>query len=110
MVYNLKTNNSDNTFAPVVRTLPENDTGCPHILQHLACCGSERFPIRDPFFNMLRRSVNTYMNAWTGDDFTAYPFSSANPKDFDNLYKVYLDMCLRPLLNELDFRQEGWRY
>lgn len=48
---------------------------------------------------MLRRSVNTYMNAWTGDDFTAYPFSSANPKDFTNLYRVYLDMCLKPLLN-----------
>ena len=66
MVYNLKSNNSDNTFAPVVKTLPENDTGCPHILEHLACCGSERYPIRDPFFHMLRRSVNTYMNAWTG--------------------------------------------
>jgi len=50
------------------------------------------------------------MNAWTGDDFTSYPFASANPKDRDNLYKVYLDMSLKPLLNELDFRQEGWRY
>lgn len=59
---------------------------------------------------MLKRSVNTYMNAWTGDDFTAYPFSSANPKDHQNLYSVYLDMSLKPLLNELDFRQEGWRW
>jgi Zn-dependent M16 (insulinase) family peptidase len=66
--------------------------------------------VRDPFFNMLRRSVSTYMNAWTGDDFTSYPFSSANPADWRNLYKVYLDMTLRARLHELDFRQEGWRF
>jgi len=59
---------------------------------------------------MIKRSVNTYMNAWTGDDFTAYPFSSANPTDWRNLYQVYLDMSLRPLLNKLDFLQEGWRF
>ena len=58
---------------------------------------------------MIKRSVNSYMNAWTGDDFTAYPFSSANPKDWNNLYQVYLDFTLRPLLNKLDFMQEGWR-
>lgn len=110
MIYNIKADDPDNTFAPVVKTLVENDTGCPHILEHLACCGSHRYPIRDPFFNMLKRSVNTYMNAWTGEDFTAYPFSSANSKDFNNLYSVYLDMSLRPNLHELDFRQEGWRY
>lgn len=50
------------------------------------------------------------MNAWTGHDFTSYPFASANPKDFENLYTVYLDMSLKPLLKELDFRQEGWRF
>jgi Zn-dependent M16 (insulinase) family peptidase len=59
---------------------------------------------------MLRRSVNTYMNAWTGDDFTSYLFSSANPTDWRNLYQVYLDMTLRASLHELDFRQEGWRF
>lgn len=59
---------------------------------------------------MLRRSVNTYMNAWTGDDFTSYLFSSANPTDWNNLYKVYLDMTLKAGLHELDFRQEGWRW
>lgn len=59
---------------------------------------------------MLKRSVNTYMNAWTGEDFTCYPFSSANPKDWNNLFGVYTDMSFRPLLNELDFMQEGWRY
>ena len=99
IIYNIRNEDEDNTFAPIVKTLPEDDTGCPHILEHLACCGSQKYPIRDPFFNMLKRSVNTYMNAWTGDDFTAYPFSSANPKDHQNLYSVYLDMSLRPLLN-----------
>ncbi len=59
---------------------------------------------------MIKRSVNSYMNAWTGDDFTAYPFASANSTDWTNLYKVYLDMSFRPLLNKLDFRQEGWRF
>ena len=59
---------------------------------------------------MIKRSVNTYMNAWTGDDFTAYPFATPNPADYRNLYQVYLDMSLRPLLNRLDFLQEGWRY
>jgi Zn-dependent M16 (insulinase) family peptidase len=59
---------------------------------------------------MLKRSVNTYMNAWTGEDFTCYPFSSSNPKDWNNLLNVYTDMSFKPLLNELDFMQEGWRY
>lgn len=95
----MKNSDPDNCFAPIVKTLPKNNTGCPHILEHLACCGSERYPIRDPFFNMLKRSTNTYMNAWTGDDFTSYPFSSANPQDFQNLYKVYLDLCLKPNLH-----------
>jgi Zn-dependent M16 (insulinase) family peptidase len=109
-IYHFENSDPDNAYASIVKTYVQNDKGCPHILEHLACCGSQKYPIRDPFFNMIKRSVNTYMNAWTGDDFTSYPFSSANPKDWQNLYKVYLDMSLKPLLNELDFRQEGWRY
>lgn len=109
-VYHFQNNDPENAFASVVKTYVLNDTGCPHILEHLACCGSQKYPVRDPFFNMLRRSVSTYMNAWTGDDFTSYPFSSANPTDWRNLYKVYLDMTLRARLHELDFRQEGWRF
>lgn len=97
-------------FAAVVKTFAANDKGCPHILEHLTCCGSEKYPIRDPFFNMIKRSVNTYMNAWTGDDFTCYPFSSVNHKDWNNLYSVYLDMVFKPQLKELDFLQEGWRF
>ena len=68
----------DNVFAVMFRTPPDDHTGKPHILEHLALCGSRHYPIRDPFFNMLKRSLNTYMNAWTGSDFTMYPFSSQN--------------------------------
>jgi Zn-dependent M16 (insulinase) family peptidase len=95
----------NNCFAPIVQTLANNNKGAPHILEHLACCGSEKFPVRDPFFNMLKRSLNTYMNAWTGSDFTCYPFSTGNRKDFGNLMRVYLDMVFRPRLDYLDFRQ-----
>jgi Zn-dependent M16 (insulinase) family peptidase len=66
----------DNVFAVLFRTPPDDHTGKPHILEHLALCGSRHYPVRDPFYNMLKRSLNTYMNAWTGSDFTMYPFSS----------------------------------
>ena len=82
----------DNVFAVLFRTPPDDHTGKPHILEHLATCGSEKFPVRDPFMAMIKRSLNTYMNAWTGSDFTMYPFSSQNAKDFRNLLSVYLDM------------------
>ena len=60
----------------MLRTPPINDKGITHILEHLACCGGAKYPVRDPFMNMIKRSLNTYMNAWTGPDFTCYPFSS----------------------------------
>jgi len=97
-VYHFSNNDHERAFATIVKTFPQNNKGCPHILEHLACCGSQKYPIRDPFFNMHKRSVNSYMNAWTGEDFTAYPFASANKKDWSNLYRVYLDMTFRPLL------------
>lgn len=66
----------DNVFAVLFRTPPDDHTGKPHILEHLATCGTAKYPVRDPFFNMIKRSLNTYMNAWTGSDFTMYPFST----------------------------------
>jgi Zn-dependent M16 (insulinase) family peptidase len=66
----------DNVFAVLFRTPPDDHTGKPHILEHLATCGTSKYPVRDPFFNMIKRSLNTYMNAWTGSDFTMYPFST----------------------------------
>lgn len=66
-----------------------DSTGVAHVLEHTALCGSERYPVRDPFFMMIRRSLNTFMNAFTSSDWTAYPFASMNRKDFDNLLSVY---------------------
>ena len=99
----------ENVFLVALRTVPRDSTGVAHILEHTALCGSRRFPVRDPFFMMLRRSLNTFMNAITASDWTAYPFSTLNRKDFDNLLAVYLDAVFFPRLDRLDFAQEGHR-
>lgn len=102
-------NDQNNVFSVNFRTTPMNSSGLPHILEHTVLCGSELFPVRDPFFKMLNRSLATFMNAMTGSDYTFYPFSSQNYKDYRNLQRIYLDAVFRPLLKELDFMQEGWR-
>jgi Zn-dependent M16 (insulinase) family peptidase len=96
-------------FAVGFRTPPDDSTGVAHILEHTALCGSERFPVRDPFFSMLKRSLNSFMNAMTASDWTLYPFSSMNRKDFRNLLDIYLDAAFFPQLTERDFSQEGHR-
>lgn len=98
-----------NVFAAMFRTPPRSSNGVAHILEHTVLCGSERFPVRDPFFNMLKRSLNTYMNALTASDHTMYPFATANEKDWRNLLAVYLDAVFFPNLREYDFLQEGHR-
>ncbi|XP_012252583.2 presequence protease, mitochondrial [Athalia rosae] len=105
----LRRDDKNNVFAVGFRTTPTDSTGLPHILEHTTLCGSEKYPCRDPFFKMLRRSLATFMNAMTGPDYTVYPFSTQNLKDFRNLQSVYLDSVFRPNLRLLDFRQEGWR-
>jgi Zn-dependent M16 (insulinase) family peptidase len=105
----LECDDMENTFCTTFKTIPTNSKGIPHILEHLALCGSNSYPVRDPFFNMAKRSLATYMNAWTGPDFTSYLFSSQNVKDFYNLMSVYLDACYFPKLEYLDFLQEGIR-
>jgi Zn-dependent M16 (insulinase) family peptidase len=107
--YHLASDNSENVFLVALRTVPRDSTGVAHILEHTALCGSERFPVRDPFFMMLRRSLNTFMNAFTSSDWTAYPFASQNRKDFNNLLDVYLDAVFFSRLDPLDFAQEGHR-
>ncbi len=107
--YHLASENSENVFLVALRTVPQDSTGVAHILEHTALCGSQRFPVRDPFFMMLRRSLNTFMNAFTSSDWTAYPFASQNRKDFDNLLQVYLDAVFFSRLDPLDFAQEGHR-
>jgi len=101
--------NPENVFLVALRTVPHDSTGVAHILEHTALCGSEKYPVRDPFFMMIRRSLNTFMNAFTSSDWTAYPFASQNRKDFSNLLDVYLDAVFFSRLDPLDFAQEGHR-
>ncbi|RYP45716.1 hypothetical protein DL769_011443 [Monosporascus sp. CRB-8-3] len=100
---------SNNVFSIGFKTNPPDDTGVPHILEHTTLCGSEKYPIRDPFFKMLPRTLSNFMNAFTASDHTYYPFATTNAQDFQNLMSVYLDATLHPLLKETDFTQEGWR-
>jgi Zn-dependent M16 (insulinase) family peptidase len=100
---------TNNVFSIGFKTNPPDDTGVPHILEHVTLCGSEQYPVRDPFFKMLPRSLSNFMNAFTSSDYTSYPFATTNQQDFRNLMSVYLDATLHPLLTTDDFSQEGWR-
>ena len=97
----------ENTFGVIFRTVPDDSSGVAHILEHIVLCGSEKFNVRDPFFSMLKRSLSTFMNALTSSDWTMYPFSTQNKKDYFNLMDVYLDAVFFPKLDELSFKQEG---
>lgn len=99
----------ENVFMVAFRTVPHDSSGVAHILEHTALCGSEKFPVRDPFFLMIRRSLNSFMNAFTTSDYTAYPFASQNRKDYFNLLEVYLDAVFFSRLDKRDFLQEGHR-
>lgn len=89
--YHCATDDTNNVFCIGFCTPNPNSKGLPHILEHTTLCGSHKYPVRDPFFHMLRRSLNTFMNAMTGPDYTMYPFSTVNPVDYNNLLGVYLD-------------------
>jgi len=99
----------ENTFGVFFRTVPEDSSGVAHILEHTVLCGSKRFNVRDPFFSMIKRSLSTFMNAFTASDWTMYPFSTQNKKDYYNLMNVYLDAAFFPRIDELSFKQEGHR-
>lgn len=107
--YHLDVKHQENVFMVAFRTVPQDSTGVAHILEHTTLCGSEKYPVRDPFFLMIRRSLNTFMNAFTASDYTAYPFASENLQDFNNLLDIYLDAVFFPLLEPMDFAQEGHR-
>lgn len=107
--YHLANEQDENVFLVAFRTQPMDSKGAAHILEHTALCGSKNYPVRDPFFLMIRRSLNTFMNAFTAADWTAYPFATQNKKDFQNLLSVYLDAAFAANLNPLDFAQEGIR-
>ncbi len=106
--------NDDNNkaFSISFRTPPVDDTGLPHILEHSVLCGSRKFPIKDPFVELAKGSLNTFLNAMTFSDKTMYPVASCNDKDFENLMDVYLDAVLYPNINREDkiLKQEGWHY
>lgn len=99
----------NNVFAVNFKTNPTDRTGLPHILEHVTLCGSEKYPVRDPFFKMMTRSLANFMNAFTSSDYTSYPFATTNEQDYRNLSEVYLDSTFHPLLKRTDFLQEGWR-
>ncbi len=107
--FHLANDYAENVFMVAFRTVPEDSSGVAHVLEHTALCGSEKYPVRDPFFLMIRRSLNTFMNAFTTSDYTAYPFASQNEKDYFNLMAVYLDAVFFSRLDPLDFAQEGHR-
>src|SRR5438067_116864 len=100
----------NNAFAVFFPTTPQDSSGVAHILEHVVLAGSRRYPVRDPFFSMTRRSLATFMNAFTSADWTMYPFSTRNAKDFSNLLDVYLDATFFPALAEDSFKQEGVRH
>ncbi len=105
----ISNSDAENTFGVAFKTVPQDSTGVAHILEHTVLCGSKKYAVRDPFFSMLKRSLNTFMNAFTASDWTMYPFSTQNSKDFYNLMGVYLDAVFFPLLGDLSFKQEGHR-
>jgi presequence protease len=99
----------ENVFSVGFKTVPRDSTGVAHILEHTVLCGSAKYPVRDPFFSMIKRSLNTFMNALTASDWTMYPFSTQNRKDYYNLMSVYLDSAFFPNIDRLSFHQEGHR-
>lgn len=107
--YHLSADNSENAFMIGFATQPMSSRGEAHILEHVVLCGSKKYPVRDPFFSMIKRSLNTFMNAMTASDWTVYPFATQNKKDFFNLLDVYVDAVFFPNIDKLDFAQEGIR-
>ena len=105
----IATDDEDRAFLIAFPTLPDVGDGRAHVLEHLLLCGSRRYPVRDPFFSMMSRSLSTFMNAMTYPDRTVYPFSTPDRADYFNLMDVYLDATFFPRLDPLDFRQEAWR-
>jgi presequence protease len=105
-VLHIGNDDPENLFCLAFQTVPSSSDGAPHILEHTVLCGSEKYPVKDPFFGMIRRSLNTFMNAMTGDDMTFYPAASQVEKDFYNLLDVYVDAVFFPFLKEESFKQE----
>ena len=108
----MEADDDNKVFSVGFRTPPEDSTGLPHILEHSVLCGSDHFPVKDPFVELVKGSLNTFLNAMTYPDKTMYPVASCNDKDFQNLMHVYMDAVFYPNIykHEEIFRQEGWSY
>ena len=111
-IFTIKNQDKNKVFYIGFRTTPKDDTGVPHILEHSVLCGSERFPLKDPFVELAKGSLNTFLNAMTYPDKTVYPVASCNDRDFTNLMDVYMDAVLHPNIyhEKRIFEQEGWHY
>jgi len=111
-IFALSNDDDNKVFSIGFRTPPYDDTGLPHILEHSVLCGSKKFPAKDPFVELVKGSLNTFLNAMTYPDKTVYPVASCNDKDFKNLMHVYMDAVFYPNIykHEEIFMQEGWSY
>ena len=109
-IFLVSNDDRNKVFTIAFRTPVSDSTGVPHILEHSVLCGSDRFPMKDPFIELEKSSLQTYLNAMTFSDKTIYPVASCNEKDFRNLMEVYMDAVLHPMIyhEEKIFRQEGW--
>ena len=108
----LKTTDDNKVFSITFRTPPTDDTGVAHIVEHSTLCGSRKYPLKEPFVELVKGSLNTFLNAMTYPDKTMYPVASRNDKDFQNLMDVYLDAVFYPAMRENPqvLMQEGWHY
>ena len=108
----IENSDENKVFNIAFRTPPKNSTGVAHILEHSVLCGSREFPLKDPFVELVKGSLNTFLNAMTYPDKTCYPIASCNDRDFQNLMHVYLDAVFYPNIYKKEeiFRQEGWNY
>ncbi len=106
----LENDDENKVFGITFRTLPMDDTGLPHIMEHSVLCGSRKYPVKEPFVELMKGSLNTFLNAMTYPDKTCYPVASQNLQDFYNLVDVYLDAVFNPLLSPYTLKQEGWHY
>lgn len=108
----IETTDDNKVFSIGFRTPPKDSTGVAHIIEHTVLCGSREFPVKDPFIELAKGSLNTFLNAMTAPDKTVYPVASCNEKDFQNLMHVYLDAVFYPNIyqEEKIFMQEGWHY
>jgi presequence protease len=106
----LENDDENNVFGIVFRTPPADSTGIAHIMEHSVLCGSEKYPVKEPFVELMKGSLNTFLNAFTYPDKTCYPVASTNLQDFYNLIDVYLDAVLHPLITPYTLAQEGWHY